>query len=201
MLIFMRIISGKFKGRKISGLVSKLTRPTTVKVRGAVFNILSSILSSQSKSFSDVVMLDLCCGTGSMGLEGISRGVKHVTFIDSEFSCIDSIKRITSDFGLNDDDCTFYISDAMNMPYMRLKYDFIYIDPPYHQNILDRIIESLMRSKCLIDGSIVILEHEKDKNITFSTEFYHIDKKVYGNLALSIFEYSGVSIEPSHTDK
>ncbi len=186
----MRIISGKFKGRKISGFIPKTTRPTTAKLREAVFNIISSILSTRQKSFDEINMLDLCCGTGSVGIEGISRGVNHVTFIDNEFSCIDLVKKILNHLKCDESQFSLKVCDATNLPSATTTYDFIYIDPPYEQDLLNKTLSILSRSGYLGNGSIVIVEYGKNSAINMPETFQQLSQKTYGNMLLSVLEYS-----------
>ncbi|MDZ5761861.1 Ribosomal RNA small subunit methyltransferase D [Candidatus Cyrtobacter comes] len=185
----MRIISGKFKGRKISGLIPKSTRPTTSKLRESTFNIISSILNARGKSFDEITMLDLCCGTGAVGIEGLSRGVNHVTFIDRELSCIDLVKKILNHLQCDEKHFSLHIGDATNLRLTNIAYDFVYVDPPYEQNILNKTLHMLSGLGYLYNGSIVILEHGKNLVLDLPETFQQLSKKIYGNMALSVLEH------------
>ncbi|WP_323732746.1 RsmD family RNA methyltransferase [Candidatus Bandiella euplotis] len=159
----MKIIAGKYKGRNIvselKGMASKI-KPTTSKTREAVFNIIFSSLAKDGREAQSCSFLDVCCGTGAMGIEAMSRGFSPVYFVDNDKNSLaitkNNITSICKDEGYKviNSDASKLIID--NCPL----FDFVYIDPPYNHNIIPHLlvhIKQLIHKK-----SLVIIETAKD---------------------------------------
>ena len=118
----MKVIAGKYKGRTINTINDRSTRPMLGVAREGIFNSLQF-------SFENSEVLDLFAGSGSMGIEALSRGAKYVTFIDNSIDCINQIKKnlkeYEKDYSVINLDVTNYISEIMN------SYNIIFYDPPF----------------------------------------------------------------------
>lgn len=176
--ISMRVISGKHKSRIIHESNKDDIRSTKSKVRGAVFDILQF-------SIEGSVFLDLFSGTGSVGIEALSRGATKAYFVDSNPHAITLIKKNTS-----------YIEDArkeiLEKDYkIALKHieqdsvDIIYVDPPYFENDYVKIVETLYKSSILKEDAIIVLEHSTKTQISLPTAFEVYKTKKYGATVLS----------------
>ena len=156
----IRIISGIFKGRMINVPQSKLIRPTTDRLRETLFNILNNKLD-----FDGIVILDLYSGSGSFGLECISRGAKQATFVEKNFqiykNLIENIKSLDVE-----DLCEVEKSDALDFS-KRLpvkQYDLIYADPPYFKDNVYEVVTNLKINNYLKkDGSIIVERSARSK--------------------------------------
>lgn len=178
----MRIISGTLKGKKIELPRDKSTRPLRDLVKESIFNVLEHSNKIQTK-IKDAIILDLFSGSGSFGLEAISRGAKKVTFIENYFNAYEVIlKNINNlncqDFSeLKNYDCFQFIDGADTK---NSKFDIIFIDPPYKEKniniLLDKIIEKKMLDK---SGLLIIHRHKKD-DIKLSSKISIIDERFYG---------------------
>jgi 16S rRNA (guanine966-N2)-methyltransferase len=172
----MRIISGKFKSRKLVSPKNEKVRPTTDRARETVFNILNSKIS-----FEDLTCIDLFCGTGSFGIECISRGAAKTVFVDRDVKPV--IQNINS-LGIAGS-CEIIRDDVLN--YVRrnkdLKADLIFCDPPYKFNRYGELIGNISSS-----GAIVIIEHEKNTEMDFNENI--ILKKKIGITNFTIYDFS-----------
>ena len=128
----MQIIAGIHKGRKLFTPTDKGVRPTASKMREAVFNILTNM-----NAIEDAKVVDLCCGTGALGIEAISRGAKLVVFIDGSNQHL-QLARANIEQIKENDKAIFLRANAENLPKANQKFDLIFLDPPYHKKIADR---------------------------------------------------------------
>ena len=142
----MRIISGKFKGKKLFLPQDKNTRPLKDLVKESIFNLLEH--SSQiKKKIEDASVLDLFCGSGSFGLECISRGSQNVYFFENHSLAIKVLKKnvlslnTMNNYKIIEKDCFDYF-DSKNI--LNVRFDIIFIDPPYKETKINKLIESLV---------------------------------------------------------
>lgn len=170
----MRIIAGKFKGRVINSPNSKYTRPMTDRVRVTLFDILSNKIN-----FEEIKVLDLYSGSGSIGLEALSRGAEKVTFIEKNLAiCKTLLKNIES---LNvSNQCKIFRMEALK--FSRLEehdqYDLIFADPPFFKDDIYEVVENLLANNFLAeDGKIIVQRSiqtkEKDK-LYFETDPFKV---------------------------
>ncbi len=181
----MRIIAGDFKGRKIEMPVGYDIRPTTEKVKEAMFSIIGS-------DIYDATCVDLFSGTGNLGLEALSRGAEKCYFCDNNRDSIALIKRnianckaeewsvvIPGDF----EKCLSRIADGGE------KVDVFIIDPPYKKGLYDRCLELIRDLDILAEYGIIVCEHKREDE--FPDEFMGFRKlkdRHYGTITLSIYE-------------
>lgn len=157
----MRVIGGKFRGRKLKSPTSLQTRPTSDRLRETLFNILAPRI--QGARF-----LDLCAGTGAVGIEALSRGAEHVTFVDQSRRMCALNEANLEALKIGSDEYELITADAFEFLRRHGKkagksFDVIYFDPPYeadYETVLS--IFGLQRSLLAGDG-IVIVEHHKKK--------------------------------------
>lgn len=163
----MRIISGFLKNRKlIDSSKHRDLRPTTDKNRQALFNILSSakFLSEIDFSLQDAKVLDLCCGTGSVAFEAISRGAKSAILIDKSAAHIEIAKENAANFGLQN--CTeFLCCDVAKLNLSDKEFDLIFLDPPYE--IKPKLmVEKILAQNILNKNSLLIVESSDEQNFS-----------------------------------
>ena len=154
----MRIITGKAKGKKLFTLDGDATRPTSERIKGAIFSAIQFDIESRR-------VLDLFAGSGQMGLEALSRGATGATFIDSSREAMEIVKKNAKVTGFFDNG-KYIVSDGAN--YLRKsagreKYDLVFIDPPYAMNLCKKSVEALLRYDVLRDGAIVVLESGEEE--------------------------------------
>lgn len=161
----MRIISGIFKGRLINVPQSKEIRPTTDRVRETLFNLLNNRLD-----FDGIEILDFYSGSGSLGLECISRGALHVTFIERNFqiykNLLENIKslEVEENSTVVKSDAADYSKRAPNK-----QYDLILADPPFFKDDIYEVIKNLLTNNYLKDDGRIVIERSvqtKEKDIS-----------------------------------
>ncbi len=151
----MRIVGGQFRSRNILyPLNQKITRPTKDVVREGVFNALHFDIKGAT-------VLDLFAGSGSMGLEALSRGAKFVYFIDNNQEAIRIIKQNIQKLDENNDslvmncDYTVAINKFINE---KISFDIIILDPPYKLTVIDEIVETVLNNNILKEDGIIVIE-------------------------------------------
>lgn len=160
----MRIISGIFKGRLINVPQSKDIRPTTDRVRETLFNLLNNRID-----LDDIEVLDFYSGSGSLGLECISRGAKHVTFIERNFQIYKNLLENIKSIGV-ENQCKVVKSEAIDYS-KRLpekQYDLILADPPFFKEDIYDVVQNLKANNYLKINGIIIIERSiktKEKDI------------------------------------
>ncbi len=172
----MRVISGKYKGKVLEGFDIKGTRPTMDRIKESMFAIIQSYLK-------DAVCLDLFAGSGSLGIEALSNGAKKCYFVDNNQIAIDKINKNTS--GIENKeiikvDCFKALSNFKN----KIKFDIILLDPPYHDNLLNKVLAKIVEYDLLKENGIIVCELE-DENILTSLKM--IKEKKYGNKYVKVF--------------
>lgn len=178
----MRIISGKYKGRRLIAPKKLPVRPTTDMAKESLFNILNNHFN-----FSELRILDLFSGTGNISYEFASRGAKPITSVDADFGCINFIKKISTEL---DFDITTIKSDVFKfLERSNSSYDIIFADPPYHlsQEQFESIITLIFENELLEEDGMLIIEHSKDMKLEHMMHFSF--SKHYGGTTFSFFEF------------
>lgn len=176
----LRIISGKYGGRVFKPPRNFRARPTTDLAREGLFNILSNHIE-----FENLYVLDLFSGTGSIGLEFISRGAKHVDFIEKNYIHSSFIRKVISEMGISN-------ANVIRADFFRIfsriqgDYDVIFADPPYDLKGFETIPQIITKSEVLKKGGMLILEHSANYN--FSSDFFFNDHRKYGGVNFSFFQ-------------
>ena len=177
----MRIISGSFKGRKILEPKDRNTRPLKDLTKESIFNIIKH--SNKFKiNFSNSYILDLFSGVGSFGIECLSRGVEKVIFIENYQGVIPLLKKNL--FGLKKVENYEIIEKDIYSENIFLnlnnKFDIIFLDPPYKNKNLEKLLDKIDDKKILKKNGIIILHRHKSEIDSFPPNFQIIEQKVYG---------------------
>ena len=177
----MRIISGQLKGRKIVPPKNLPVRPTTDMAKEALFNILNN-----SYDFDELSILDLFAGSGNISFDFASRAVQKITSVDNNFSCIKFIKQTAEAFEMP---IEVLKADAFKFVNTQSsQYDIIFSDPPYEFSIdhYQELISAVFNRKLLTANGVLILEHEKQKDLSH-LDFFNQSRN-YGGCMFSFFE-------------
>ena len=129
----MRVITGEARGRKLITLEGEDVRPTTDRVKEGMFNIIQFDLEGAN-------VLDLFAGSGQLGIEAISRGAKHCTFVDSSSRSIDVVKQNLKTVGFEKRASVFCGDSKMYITLSKDKFDIALLDPPYNKQIVDEVL-------------------------------------------------------------
>ncbi len=177
----MRIISGEFKGTSLHGPKDKKIRPLKDMVRESIFNFL---IHSNKISFKleGANILDLYSGTGSFGLECLSRGANKIIFIEKEKEAVKilvqnirKIKKIKN--------TKIFINDTLSLlkkNTFNLKFDLIFCDPPFKDKNTEELIELVFQKRLLEKKGILILHRNKNVIDKIPNNFHIIDERIYG---------------------
>lgn len=187
----LRIITGSAKGKKLRSLEGDATRPTSDRIKGAMFSSIQFDIENRR-------VLDLFAGTGQLGLEAMSRGAESVTFVDMAREAVDVVKENARSLGFFDK-CRYSVSDYRNFIRKasgRDKYDLVFIDPPYSMECSQDAAIRLADADILLVGAILVLEsgeEEIDLDAMSSHGFESIKSTSYGKkTAVNIFIYRGL---------
>tara|TARA_B100000989_G_scaffold289324_1_gene261000 strand:+ start:557 stop:1114 length:558 start_codon:yes stop_codon:yes gene_type:complete len=183
----VRIISGKFKKSKIISPGKLDVRPTSNRAKEMIFSTLESILIKENTSFNDSNVLDGFCGTGSLGIETISRGAKFVTFIDNSSKSLRIVKENCKNLNILSQ-CNFYKLNLAKKVKINKKFDIFFLDAPYKRFISNCVISNLVFCKLLQIGSIGIVETFKKEEISESNNVSLIKIKMNGNSKFSFIK-------------
>ena len=190
----MQIISGKLKGYKIVTDNKCDYRPTTARVKEAIFNILSngSFVKNGESVLKDAVTIDLFAGTGALTFEAISRGTKHSILIEKDFKHLQMLKVNIEKFGLSKQ-VSVIKGDATTLPHAKVKCTIAFIDPPFNQKLVDPTLDSLVKKGWLEKDAIIVIEtHFKDQ-YNPDHNFEELVSRAYGHALLKIYRFIGLS--------
>lgn len=179
----MRIISGKFKGRKLAVLKGTHTRPTSDRVREALFNILGT-------TPMDAMVLDLFAGTGALGIEALSRGARCAVFVDCDRLPLDTLHRNIQNCSLKECTYVFRWDIAKNLHCIKslaVKFDLVFLDPPYHTDLIRPALDHLLEMNALTHKAIVVAEHAADEYPDPPSDLSCERRRTYGQTQLSFF--------------
>ena len=189
----MRIVAGKFKGRRLKTLKGSEVRPTADRVKESLFRIFG-------EQVVDADFLDLCAGTGNIGLEALSQGARSATFVDSNYR---SIRTIESNlemcgFGRKHPQIRLIHLDARKaldrLGKRKAKFDLIYFDPPYASKIHESCVKQIADANLLSPAGVLVIEHPKVQENDW-TESLILDELVlsrqerYGDTMLSFYKW------------
>ncbi len=180
----MRIVAGEFKGRKIEAPGGYDVRPTTEKVKEAMFSMLSDLIP-------DSVCCDLFSGTGNLGLEAISRGALRCVFCDNSGESVRLIKRNIEYCRAGDRALVVPGSFEKCLKKMYeedIGADIFFLDPPYREGLYERCLELIGELGLLKEGGVIICEHARSDG--FPEEimgFRKFKEKNYGSITLSLY--------------
>jgi 16S rRNA (guanine966-N2)-methyltransferase len=178
----VRIISGKYKGRRITAPKNLPVRPTTDMSKEALFNVLNNHFN-----FSGLKVLDLFAGTGNISYEFGSRGCDNITSIDGDMGCVNFIKKTAKEFDLN---ITAIKNDVFKfLEKHKGSYDIIFADPPYGiaQKEFEKLIELVFENELLDEEGLMIMEHSKHTKLNHMMHYSF--QKNYGGSVFSFFEF------------
>lgn len=180
----MRIISGINKGKKLYGPEGMDVRPTSDKIKEALFNIIGYI-------DEESIILDLFAGSGNVGIEFLARGAKYCYFTDVSRKSLSYVKK-------NIEICNFknkaeiiqsdYYKAILNFANMNIKFDYIFADPPYDLECGGKIADLVIENNLLAENGLLIIESDKSENVVenIGSKMLEYREKIYGRTRISL---------------
>jgi 16S rRNA (guanine966-N2)-methyltransferase len=178
----MRVGAGSAKGRKLAPGKAMMARPTSSLVRAAIFSMVGSMGLRSGR------VLDLYAGTGSLGIEALSRGAEHADFVERDKRMGAVLRQNLKLTGLADRSKVFPISVEKALEFLEQPYDLVLLDPPYEDENIGRVLERLGRSELVARGGVVVLEHSKHRR--FAEEYgvlRLIKRRSYGDTCVALY--------------
>ncbi|MBY0553733.1 16S rRNA (guanine(966)-N(2))-methyltransferase RsmD [bacterium] len=179
----MRIISGKYKGRVLTSFQADNIRPTMDRVKETLFNKWMGYVEEAS-------VLDLFSGTGNLGIEALSRGCKHVDFVEMNVKSIQIIKKNVDMLKLSNNEYKIHKADVLQYlkRYQGPTYNLILIDPPFTEKMAHDVMQALDASQCYDENTLIAIESIKKERMDEAyTNLYRYDFNDYGDKVLSFF--------------
>lgn len=179
----MRIISGRYRGKRINPPAGFKARPTTDYARESLFNILNNRIE-----YDTLEVLDLFSGTGSISFEFASRGAQTIHLIERDYQNISFIRRMIKEMRLENVKA-LHLDVKAYLKTCRYKYDIVFADPPYDLPWLAEIPDLVISASVLKESGFFILEHPKHTN--FSNHSHFSEHRDYGSVNFTFFEIAG----------
>lgn len=181
----MRVIGGEYRSRLIDMPKGVEIRPTQDRVREAIFNILGDI--------SGKVVLDLFAGSGAYGIESLSRGASRATFVENNVRCVQTIEKNLDSLQIPEDHYEIIKSSALRAVYSLenggLKYDIVFMDPPYHKELAKNCLINLDSCDILSQFAIVVVERYKRDDLDLELGTLVFDKeRNYGDIVITFLK-------------
>ena len=186
----MRIISGKFKGRRFDKKLPAGIRPSTDSSKETLFNILEN-----NFDFDDKRVCDLFAGSGNLGFEALSRGAKFCTFVDRNRKAIEYIKDIAEQLKLDNKQYECIKHDALKLlrkfSEENITFDLIFIDPPYDLRLGNKVIHEITDKNLLADSGIIINESIISDGLILPAGLEVLSHKIFGTTQIHIIRKTG----------
>ncbi|WAW14218.1 16S rRNA (guanine(966)-N(2))-methyltransferase RsmD [Peptostreptococcus equinus] len=179
----MRVISGSARGLKLSAPANDKVRPTTDRVKESMFNIISF-------DICDSVVLDLFSGSGSLGIECISRGARKAYFCDKDKESIKLIKENIKKSRFENKSEMFECDYKLALSKLQAKgekIDIIFVDPPYYEGLFEEVLKNIEVANIIKDSTIVVVEHDAKTEIVDGTLLKKNKEKKYGLTKLTFY--------------
>ena len=174
----MRVITGTARGRKLQEPKDMTVRPTTDMVKEAIFSIVQFDVPGRR-------VLDLFAGTGQLGIEALSRGARECVFVDNSPA---SLALVRKNLEICKMQASVIRSDALSYLEGCGKFDLVFVDPPYHDGLYDKILQSLFRFDILNDGGIILVESMRGEAMPAAMPPYEQGKTYnYGKISLTTY--------------
>jgi len=183
----LRIIAGAWRGRSIEVPAGNDIRPTSDRVREALFNRLAHAFADFRIPGARVV--DIFAGTGALGLEALSRGAGQALFLDRNPDTVALIKRNIAKLGA-EDRATVMNADGAHLPRAASPCDLAFLDPPYNEGLIEPALQGLALQGWLKPGALITAETDASEIVNAPENFVLIDRREYGRVAVSMLRYS-----------
>lgn len=179
----MRVISGQAKGRKLKAPKGSATRPTSDRVKEAIFSVLSPKIMESN-------ILDVFAGTGGLGIEALSRGANHAVFIEKNREAWLTVRDNLAVTGFDTRSEVFFGDFSSILPQMQERFDLIFLDPPYNKDLIGSAVSLIISLQLLKEQGVIIIEtNSKQQEVPASEEIILVKESVYGDTAVLYYQY------------
>jgi 16S rRNA (guanine966-N2)-methyltransferase len=182
----MRIISGLYRGRTLEAPQDDTVRPTSDKTRGAIFNILEHRAWPAHPLLPTSQVADVFCGTGALGLEALSRGVKHVTFIDNSRDALVLARANIKKFNAANA-VTILEGNVVTMALKTPVFDLVFLDPPYGKGLIEKALANFVKQGMLKENTVIVAETARDEPLDLPPIFALQDERGYGQTMVRFY--------------
>jgi 16S rRNA (guanine966-N2)-methyltransferase len=182
---FVRIIAGKWRGRRLPVPLATELRPTPDRIRVTLFNWLAPYLSG-------AVCLDAFAGTGVLGIEALSRGAQSVIFIEADKSVHTQLAKTLVALESASNVIFGKFPEALNI---KQAFNIVFLDPPFRQNFIIPALTALVEKSLLASGALIYIETEKEFSLSLPEGFELLKQKTAGDVTYTLVKYSGYEHE------
>lgn len=181
----MRVITGSARGRRLNELKGYDTRPTTDKVKEGIFSAIQFEVEGAR-------VLDLFAGTGQLGIEALSRGAQRAVFVDRRTDAVKLIRENLALTRLEDGAQVVCVDSMAYLNALREKFDLIFLDPPYADDLLERAVAHIARFDILAPDGIMIAESPAEKELPKLSAPYRVAREYrYGRIKVTLYRRDG----------
>lgn len=180
----MRVIAGIYKGRRLETVPDNSVRPATDKVKGAIFNVLQSRVN-----WTTANVLDLYAGSGSVGIEALSRGAVKCIFVEKSRKALQFLKSNVELIGADSSALVIAGDVDMFLKSIRSKFEVVFADPPYALESLKELPNKIFQTGIIAEDGYLIIEHPTRYEFNPSSLWEVVVQKVYGNTSVSFFQH------------
>ncbi|MEI8295544.1 MAG: 16S rRNA (guanine(966)-N(2))-methyltransferase RsmD [Alphaproteobacteria bacterium] len=179
----LTIVGGRFRRALLAQPTTAVTRPTAQRTRAAIFNILSH---NSDLSLVGANAIDVFAGSGALGLEALSRGATHVTFVEQHPEAMQALKQNVHKLGA-ESLCTLLTLSVQRLPQATQPVDLVFIDPPYHENLETPTLEILHTRGWLHSKTTIVMETSATSQWTPPPAFHILDERRYGAARIAFY--------------
>ncbi|WP_020615336.1 16S rRNA (guanine(966)-N(2))-methyltransferase RsmD [Paenibacillus daejeonensis] len=183
----MRVIAGEAKGRPLKAVPGVNTRPTTDKVKEAIFSMIGPY-------FEGGQALDLFAGTGGLGIEALSRGMARAVFIDLDRQSIEVVRRNIEAAGMSSR-AEIYKNEASRaiklLEKRGMQFELVFLDPPYKMKEADKLMREMADRGLLAPGAVIVVEHDARHAYSDTVGDFRLRRQaLYGDTAVTVYDYA-----------
>jgi len=184
----VRIIAGEFRGHPLVAPRGRATRPTSDRVREALFSILGDV--------EGLDVLDLYAGSGALGLEALSRGARHATFVETAHAATQAIRANVDALQVGERARIVGGDVKRALKAANAAFGLVFLDPPYAAEGIAQVLDQLSASGALVDGAWIVLEHAARNEPPVGTDARELRfTRTYGDTALTFYRHKAMEVE------
>lgn len=172
-----------YRGRTLTALRDLSIRPTADRVKQTIFDLLTTRIDLDGAE-----VLDLFAGSGSLGLEALSRGAAHVTFIEKARTSLEALEKNIRTLGCGDRATTHQAEVFWFLRNAHKTYDLVFVDPPYALETIGTLPSVIADSGVLHKGSFVVMEHSRESDVPVPEDSFEVLRKLFGQTVLLILK-------------